>query len=223
MGAKLWAVVCSGELSAAVLVNEARQLLQLAVPPHADQFEPAMAPDGSEVLRVDVERLLRALPEAEISRGSRADYSRTASVASCPHASGAVSYLLFEADTTYATPVDRVVHVVALQPATIVQLMRGDARLSFRGQSLPLVLLPAYSGREAVNAPQVAIVVAMPDGGLAAIAVHRVTAWAQGAAVQLGAMRAAAFGEFQTITVTRAGQRTTHMVLDLDQVAYMLA
>lgn len=221
-GAKLWAVICSGELSAAVLVNEVRQLVQLAVPPHADQFEAVMAPDGSEVLRVDVERLLCALPETEISRGSRAAFPGMASATQCPHAAGAVSYLLFEADTTYAAPVDSVVHVVALEPATIGRLLRGGDKLSFRGQSLPLFLLPAYSGQRAVNAPQVAIVVAMPDGGLAAIAVHRVTAWAQGSAVQPGAMRAAAFGEFQTITVTRAGKRTTHMVIDLDQVAYML-
>lgn len=221
--AELWAVVCSGELSAAILVNEARQLVQLEVPSHTDQFEPAIAPDGSEVLWVDVERLLCALPEAGISRGGRAADPGTASAASCPHAAGAASYLLFEADTTYAAPVGSVVQVVALDPATMAQLLRGGARLSFQGQSLPLFPLPAYSGQEATNPPQVAFVVAMPDGALAAIAVHRVTAWAQGAAVQPGAMRAAAFGEFQTITVTRSAQRTTHMVIDLDQVAYMLA
>lgn len=224
-GGALVAIVTCGELGAALLVEEAFQVAQLAVPEQPAQFQPVTAPDGAEALRVDVEQLLGGLAEAEISRGQAASAgSARAGAAASRAAADTAIYLLFEADGTYAAPVSSLVHVVPLDASAAARLQRGESgRLAFRGQFVPLLPLPAYSGKPPAGRPGVALVVAMHDGHMAAVAVHRVTGWARGDHVQPGAMRAAAFGEFKTVTVAQGGQRSTHMVVELDQVAYMLA
>lgn len=224
-GGALVAIVTSGELGAAILVEEALQVAQLAVPEQPAQFQPVTAADGAEALRVDIEQLLGGLAEAEISRGQAASAgSARAGAAASRAAADKAIYLLFEADGTYAAPVSSLVHVVPLDASSAAQLQRGESgRLAFRGQFVPLLPLPAYSGKPPAGSPGVALVVAMHDGHMAAVAVHRVTGWARGDHVQPGAMRAAAFGEFKTVTVAQGGQRSTHMVVELDQVAYMLA
>lgn len=230
-GGALMAIVLCGELGAAVLVDAALQVAPLAVPAQAAQFQPLAAPDGAEVLRVDMDALLRGLAEAEISRQPVAVAASgtnggdgLGAARQRQRQADATSYLLFEADTTYATPVHSLVHVLALDEAAAEPLQRGDSgRLAFRGQFMPLLALPAYGGKPRPAPPRVALVVAMHDGALAAVAAHRVAGWVRADAVQHGALRAAAFGELRTITVTQGDQRSTHMVVDLDQVAYMLA
>ncbi|WP_157271339.1 chemotaxis protein CheW [Azohydromonas aeria] len=221
----LLAVVLSGDLGAAFPIDTVQQIAQLDIPPEPVLFQSLLAPDGAEVLRVDVAQLLGQLPEAEISRGDPAGRpGARAAATSSTRAADAASYLLFEADTTYAAPVSGLVQVMPLDAAAAARLQRGeDTTVPFRGQLVPLLELPSYGGRSPAGRPRVALVVAMPDGCLAAVAVQRVTGWAYGETVHPGAMRAAAFGELQTITITQGAQRTTHMVVELSQVAYMFA
>ncbi|UUX95954.1 chemotaxis protein CheW [Aquabacterium sp. J223] len=157
--APLMAILTDGERQVAAGVDEVLQVARLPVPADGPDepgavFAPSLGPDGVELQRVAVDRLLRSLPEAEISRAPFVSVAgpRTAAAAA-PRAGGRGhgAYLLFDNGGACAAPTGPVQKVLPLAPDLARRLADGEAVSVVVGDGLvPLRRLPALSGGDAV-------------------------------------------------------------------------
>ena len=214
------AVLAKGPLRLALRVDGVQQLLRLAVANGAAAPQRVSAPGLGEVEVIDVDALFAQVPEAEISRAAEppAEGPRSA-----VERGGLSAHLLFEADATYAAPVRDLVQVLPL-PAALGEQLRAEAAttLPWQGAPIPLVPLPAFSGRQAAGPARVALVLRLPTGQHAALAVQRLLGWVGGSALEQRGLRSASTGQLPIVTVTRDGARQSHVVVDLAEVALAL-
>lgn len=229
--AAVMAVVAQGDLALALRVDAVQQLLDLPASGTSTAREPLrrlLTPSVGEVQVVDVEILFSQLPEVDISRPRGAAAALPGGpvrATPTPHhgPAGGPAHLLFEADTRYAAHVRNLLQVLPL-PAALSERLRtaGTVTLPWRGASIPVVALPAYSGQAAADPPRVALVLQLPNGQRAALAVQTLLGWVGGAALETGGMRMANTGQLSIVTVTLEGQRQSHVVVDLAEVAQAL-
>lgn len=228
----LLGVLAQGALRLGLQVDAVRQLVYLPVPAAGaappEALRRVFVPELGEVQVIDVDQLFAQLPEADISRprGSVAAPDPGAATAALPQPRerpAVPAHLLFESDATYAAHVRDLLHVLPL-PAPLGAQLQTDAAatLVFRGEPIPVVALPAFCGGAAEGPPRVALVVRLPSGQNAALAVRRLLGWVGGAALQPGGMRTAASGQMPIVTVAREGRRSSHVVVDLAEVALAL-
>lgn len=214
------ALVVDGERAAAVLVDAVRKVLPL-VPAGNVQAVPVLVPGLGEVIPIDVVSLLERLPESRMA-GPLGHSAGTAAPAHREFA-GAAAYVLFEHDATYATPADRVLQAIALDERQGQAVAAGTpVHLSWRGHLVPVHALPCYGGGAKPALPRVALVVDMPAGqGPVALAVTRLQSWE--AAGKVAPLRVPAMGTMAMLTIGEGGSSSSHLVIDLAEVAYALA
>jgi len=219
-------VLGRGDLRVAVLADTVQQLVSLPTPSaRGEPLRRAVAAGVGEVTVIDVDALFDQLPEADISRPREPAAQASARTKARTEAAdcSSSSYLLFEADATYAAEVTDLVQVVALPPLLQHQLLaHQQASMPFRQESIPVIPLPAYSGGNG-GAFGVALVVRLPNGGHAGVAVHRLLSWIGRHAAQPGGLRMASTGQLPIVTVALGGIRQSHIVVNLAEVAQALA
>jgi len=216
----LMALVAEGDRAAAFQVDAVRQLVPFA-PATGGAGPLVRVPGLGEVRPIDVAALLSRLPEASVGHAPHERHKTRASITNRRAAAG-VPHVLFEHDATYATPAERVLQVLALDQQQASAVAEGAAvHLPWRGRMVPLHALPCYSGRPA-GLPQVALVVDVPDAeGPVAIAAVRLHGWETTA--RADGVRLPSMGELGLLTVGDGAARSSHMVIDLAEVAYALA
>lgn len=217
---RLVAVVADGQRAAALAVDDVRQVLPLA-PSTAWGAAPLLVPGLGEVHPVDAVDLLQRLPEATLGGPLR---RVRAAIGAGTAADITAAHVLFENDATYATPAERVLQVVALDGQQARDVARGVAvHLAWKGRMVPVHPLPCYSGRAVVDLPRVALLVDVPGGehGPVAIAVARLHGWETTA--RAAGLRVSSVGDMKLLTVGEGAARTSHVVVDLGEVAYAFA
>lgn len=200
-----------------------------------DVAQAALAPAPGDALRtgvvllpgqgacqvLDVAKLFAATPEASISR-------RQPTAAPAPTAAEATEplpYLVFSTDQRYASPVEGIAGVVPLPGAVQEDLRQGRrAVLAWRGQTVPVVNLPAIGKATASAQPLLAVLVQTPGSTAPplGIAIHSLIDWLPAHSVRRSGMRLGAMGEFGLINACGAVEHANLVVLDLAQMAYLL-
>jgi len=95
-------------------------------------------------------------------------------------------------------------------------------RCSLFLQPVPLLPWPALSGHPPSTEPALALVLQLPGGRRAALAVRRLLGWVGGQGLQAGGVRSAASGRLPMVTVTLDGQRRSHIAVNLAELAQAL-
>lgn len=225
-----WMAVVSVEgAMAGLLIDEACQLLGLVPADAGDSELPAgLLPPVLTVLGavqpLDAAALLAGLPMATLPAGAASASAPAGGAAGGAAQRGSPPYLVFEADGLYASPVEGIAAIVPLPADSARRLMAGDSpSLDWRGELLPLRLLPRYGGAAAPQQlPTLAVVLAPPGGRPTALAIGRLQSWVPANTATTAGMRMAPLGELQMISVGRPGAAASYMVLDLAQLAYLL-
>lgn len=221
------AVVAHGELRLALRVEGVERVAKLPVAAVSGQPpQHLLMPGLGDVTVLDVEYLFRQLPEVEISRprgGTQAPVSRMDPVARKQSRPAAPLHLLFEADATYAAEVGDLLKVLPL-PVPVQDRLETDdvAVLPYQGQTIPIVALPAISGNVPSSRPEFALVLQLPGGRRAAVAVQRLLGWLGGRSLEPSGMRSAANGTVPMVTLSREGRRRSHILINLSEVAQAL-
>ncbi len=228
------AVLASGPLAIGVIVSRFERMAALA----ADEIVPVAGNDLllgradvaslGKVSVISIDALLAAVPEATISRTRWDAASAKPAVATSRAATpsgDASQYLIFEADRPYASPATGLLGVVALPAAAIDDLAHGRrSSVDWRGQKLGVICLPSLDGGTRMTEPRIAIVLAGDGKGQArsAIAVRSLTRWLPARVARRSSMRLHGVGEVNVITPPGAQGGGSLVVVDLEQMAYLL-
>jgi chemotaxis signal transduction protein len=189
---------------------------------------------------LDIDRFFAAVPEAVISqapaqaasapdrRSAGREDGAPSSASSRPETQQARprDYLVFEADRHYASPIDQLVGVTVLSDATIDALALGRrASLDWRGETLGVVNMPQIDGGKSAFTPRLAVVVQGdgPGSHPSAIAVKSLTRWLPARAARPSVMQIHSVGEVAVVTPHGAQRSESLVVVDLAQMAYLLA
>ena len=223
-----WMVLLvEGPLRLGLTVTECIQVRNLAPESIVDSpDDPLLAgvvllPEGGKLKVLDVQRLFALTPEASISRRvpQRDETLEADNTEPCP-------YLVFDAGQRYASPVDGILGVVELSSEARDDLHAGRASfLTWRGRTIRLLNLPAM-GKPAEHArPMLAVIVQAcgPAVEPMGIAIHRLADWLPARSARRSSMRIGAMGEFELINAKGAEDHANLVVMDLAQMAYMLA
>ena len=226
--AAAWMVLLSqGPLLLGLTVSECLQVLHLAPGSIVDSpNDPLLAgvallPEGGKLKVLDVRRLFALTPEASISlHVPQRDETLEADITEpCP-------YLVFDAGQRYASAVDGILGVVELPSEAQDDLHAGKSSfLAWRGRTIRLVNLPAMGKSAEQVRPMLAVIVQAcghadePIG----IAIHRLADWLPARSARRSSMRMGAMGEFELINAKGAEDHANLVVMDLAQMAYMLA
>lgn len=227
-----WMVLLGhGGLLLGLTVSECLQFLDL--PPEAMVDIPndpllagvALQPDGGKLKVLDVARLFALTPEASISRTVPLQ-SGPQDVTSHADATEPMPYLVFDAGQRYASPVEGVLGVVELSSEAKADLLSGrPSFLVWRGQTIRLLNLPAISKSVEYADPSLAVIVQAPGDMVRpiGIAIRGLADWLPARSVRRSGMRMGAIGEFGLINAKGAEDHANLVVMDLAQMAYMLA
>jgi purine-binding chemotaxis protein CheW len=226
--AAAWMVLLvQGRLLLGLTVSECLQVCNLAPESIVDSPNDALLagvallPEGGKLKVLDVQRLFALTPEASISRQvPQPDEALAAdSTEPCP-------YLVFDAGQRYASPVDGILGVVELSSEAKDDLHAGRSSfLAWRGRTIRLVNLPAVGKPAEQVKPMLAVIVQASAHAVEpmGIAIHRLADWLPARSARRSSMRIGAMGEFELINAKGAEDHANLVVIDLAQMAYMLA
>lgn len=242
-----WAVLLTrGPQAIGVVADVCHRLVSLAAsdirPLVGDPLRAGIVaiPTLGTALVLDVDRLFAAVPEAAISQAhgqaasgpdrqpAQSEDGPAARPSSRPDPQQARprDYLVFEADRHYASPIDQLVGVTVLGEAAIDALALGRrASLDWRGKTLGVVNMPQIDGGKSAFAPRLAVIVEGdgPGSHPSAIAVKSLTRWLPARAAHPSVMQIHAVGEVAVVTPHGALRSESLVVVDLAQMAYLLA
>ncbi len=226
-GAAWMVLLVEGSLLLGLTVSECLQVRNLApesivASPHDPLLAGvALLEDGGKLKVLDVQRLFALTPEALISRhvSQRAETLEADNTEPCP-------YLVFDADQRYASPVDGILGVVELSSEAKDDVYAGRSSfLAWRGRTIRLVNLPAMGKPAEQVRPMLAVIVQASGHAVEpmGIAIHRLADWLPARSARRSSMRMGAMGEFELINAKGAEDHANLVVIDLAQMAYMLA
>ena len=185
----------------------------------------AVCPELGKLRVLDPAKLFRVTPETSISRNAEVP-SRRSGVAQA-NATEASPYLVFEADQRYASPVGGIVGVVELPEGARDDLRNGQrAALAWRGRAVRVVNLPTLTGGAACGADaRLAVLVQPPDADAPplAIAIQRLSDWLPAHSARRSGMRMGDLGAFSLVDAPGSPDNASLVVVDLAQIAYLLA
>ena len=185
----------------------------------------AVLPGVGKLQILDVAKLFSRISLAAISLS---DAVRPVAVdaSGARKAADASAYLVFETDQRYASPVSGIVGLVALPMQARDDLRQGKpTALAWRGRSIAMFNLPSLNTAVDAFEPTLAVLVQAPDGHSppVGVAIKRVCDWLPAYSAARRGMRMNAMGEFCMINAHGNSDVSNIVVVDLVQIAYLLA
>lgn len=220
-------VVRRGAHAVGVLVHEVSALLAvdmdtLSIPLrlHGADEGPALLLGAivSEATRtvqlVSTEGLMRLYPEVVISAGQGEDpEAQDRNAIRCT----ASAFMVFEAGTPFASPIQAVQEVIALPPALLASMEAGaPTTIDWRGHAVPLIDLRRREDKGSAAEPRQLVIIAEGEQR-AAVAIGGVQALIPAKAAKRRRFPGGARGPIEMVMVDTPSQQASYAVLDLKQ------
>ncbi|MCX2863615.1 chemotaxis protein CheW [Paucibacter sp. PLA-PC-4] len=209
-------------------IQAAKQLLDLApgeIEPSIDHpllSGVAVVEQLGQVRVIDMDRLFESSPESVI--GGELD----ASPAAAPMPEGrrpgasATPYLLFQAGRRYASPVDGIVQIVALDARAEKELNAGSSTMiRWRDRTVRVAGFPSI-GAEPATHSKLAVLVET-DGAVAGVAIDKLEAWVPAHSVEQSSIRLGLMGDVSMVTIPGNAEPVSTVVVNLQEMGYLIS